>query len=134
MDFTSMLLFSDKGHNKCIQYQDKVHFTKPKLKVPLFQVPEFFGQISPFRPFNRVCKQFETFVHQGVWAISEIQFKYQKLEFYDQLNGSMELVFQKSQKQNIQRPGTQAIFGNFHQIFTLDNIFKYLHFQLILVD
>ena len=32
------------------------------------------------------------------WAISEILFKYEKVEFYDLLNGSMELVFQKIQK------------------------------------
>ena len=31
-------------------------------------------------------------------AISEIQFKYEKVKFYDLLNGSMELVFQKTQK------------------------------------
>ena len=38
---------------------------------------------------------------QGDWAISEVQFKYEKLEFYDLLNGSMELDFQKIQKWDI---------------------------------
>ena len=37
----------------------------------------------------------------GDWTISEILFKYEKLEFYDLLNGSMELVFQKIQKWDI---------------------------------
>ena len=39
--------------------------------------------------------------NQGDWAIAEVQFKYEKLEFYDLLNGSMELVFQKIQKWDI---------------------------------
>ena len=34
-------------------------------------------------------------IYQGDWANSEIQFKYEKLEFYNLLNGSMELVLQK---------------------------------------
>ena len=36
-------------------------------------------------------------------VISEIQFEYEKLKFYDLLNGSMELVFQKIQKWDIYR-------------------------------
>ena len=43
----------------------------------------------------------EVFVYQGDWAISEIQFKYEKVNFYNLLNGSMELVFQKIQKWDI---------------------------------
>ena len=34
-------------------------------------------------------------MYKGDWAISEIQFKYEKLKFYDILNGSMELDFRK---------------------------------------
>ena len=34
------------------------------------------------------------------WAISEIRFKYEKLKFYNLLNGSMELVFQKIEKRD----------------------------------
>ena len=40
-------------------------------------------------------------IYQGDWAISEIQFKYEKLEFYVLLNGSKELDFQKIQKWDI---------------------------------
>ena len=40
-------------------------------------------------------------VYQGDWAISEIQFEYEKVKCYDLLNGSMELVFQKIQKWDI---------------------------------
>ena len=38
---------------------------------------------------------------QGDWSNSEIQFRHEKLKFYDLLNGSMELVFQKIQKWDI---------------------------------
>ena len=40
-------------------------------------------------------------VFNKYWDISEIQFKYEKLKFYDLLNGSMELVFQIIQKWDI---------------------------------
>ena len=38
---------------------------------------------------------------QGDWANTEIQFKYEKLEFHDLFNRSMEIVFQKIQKWDI---------------------------------
>ena len=34
-------------------------------------------------------------IFYGDWVIPEIQFKYEKLKSYDQLNASMELVSQK---------------------------------------
>ena len=40
-------------------------------------------------------------MYQGDWAISEIKFKYEKVGIYDLFNGSMELDFQKIQKQGI---------------------------------
>ena len=39
--------------------------------------------------------------HQGDWANSEIQFKYEKLKFHDLFNRSMEIVFHKIQKWGI---------------------------------
>ena len=41
------------------------------------------------------------YVYQGDWAISEIQFKYEKIKFYYIRNGSVKLVFQKIQKWDI---------------------------------
>ena len=59
------------------------------------------------------------------WSISEIQFKYEKLKFYDLLNESMELVFQKNSKMgHLKAPEIHAIFSNLHHIFAnFDNIF-----------
>ena len=39
--------------------------------------------------------------YQGDWANTEIQVKYEKLEFHDLFNRSMEIVFQKIQKLDI---------------------------------
>ena len=41
------------------------------------------------------------YTRQGDWNISEIQFKFDKLKFYNLFNGSMELVFQKIKKWDI---------------------------------
>ena len=40
-------------------------------------------------------------VYQGDWANTEIQFKYEKLEFHDLINKSMEIFFQKIKKWDI---------------------------------
>ena len=40
-------------------------------------------------------------IYQGDQAITEIQFKYEKLKFCDLFNESMELVFQKIKKWDI---------------------------------
>ena len=74
---------------------------------------------------------------QGDWAISEIHFKYKKLKFYDiPTQWICGISFSKSSKMgHIKAPEIQAIFRNFHHIFTnSDNIFKYVHLQLILVS
>ena len=44
-------------------------------------------------------------IYQGDWGISEIQFEYKKVKFYDllKLNGFMELIFQMIQKWGIER-------------------------------
>ena len=52
---------------------------------------------------------------QGDWAISKILFKYERLKFYDLLNGSMEVVFKEIG--HLKAPEIQAIFRNFHHIF-----------------
>ena len=44
---------------------------------------------------------------------------YEKVKFYDLLNGSMVLVFQKNSKMgHLKAPEIQAIFSNLHHILT----------------